>query len=329
MVNLPGGGGTVIRFQEYIADIYTTPDIANPSGFNIQSFLINAANQECFPWLNQIAQNYEQYYIEGMIFEFRSTSADALNSTNTALGSVMMATQYDVADSLFRTKAEMLNYEYSNSSKPSDNCIHMIEYAPNQTVLNGLYCLDGVNPANTDARLYHLGRFSIATVGFQAANVNIGELHISYQVRLLKPKLYASLGNGVDFAYLVNLNYSNGIPLATTGWTSQQSNFNVTVPSGTVTLPVSSVIKTYRIEVHWIGAGSVAPFMVNPTIANGTLGQISLISGSAATQCIATFLLTTAGNSLSTSFSWPPMTLPTTPQNCLIRIMQVPQGTSV
>lgn len=48
MVNMPGGGGTIIRFQEYISDIYTTADIANPASFNIQSFLINAANSDTF-----------------------------------------------------------------------------------------------------------------------------------------------------------------------------------------------------------------------------------------------------------------------------------------
>jgi len=138
MTNIPKAGGTVIRFQEYLGDVYTTPDISNPAAFNIQSFLINAANSDTFPWLNQIAQNYEQYNLEGLIFQFRSTSADALNSTNTALGSVMLATQYDVADSVFTTKAEMLNYEYSNSVKPSENCLHMVECAPNQNVLSDL-----------------------------------------------------------------------------------------------------------------------------------------------------------------------------------------------
>lgn len=330
MVNLPGGGGTVIRFQEYISDIYTTADIANPAGFNIQSFLINAANSDCFPWLNQLAQNYEQYYIEGMVFEFRSTSADALNSTNTALGSVMMATQYDVADPVFRTKAEMLNYEYSNSTKPSDTCMHMIECAPNQTVLNGLYCLDGALPAGTDARLYHLGRFSIATVGFQAANVNIGELHVTYQVRLLKPKLYASIGNGIDFAYLNNsTGYSNAQPFASTGWVlSSQSTLAASMNGGVCILPVSSVIKTYRIEVHWIGSGSVA--IINPaaTLANCTQLQATLVGGTNS-QAFVTLLIQTAGNSLTSSFTFGASTLPTGPLSTLIRIMQVPQAVTL
>ena len=41
--------------------------------------------------------------------------------------------------------------------------------------------------------------FTIATQGFQGTNVNIGELWVTYQVTLLKPKLYASLGKYNDY----------------------------------------------------------------------------------------------------------------------------------
>lgn len=332
MVNIPGQGGTVIRFQEYLSDVYTTPNIGAPDAFNLQSYIINAANQDCFPWLSQIAGNYEQYFIEGMLFEFRSTSANALNSTNTALGSVMMATQYDVADALFASKAEMLNYEFSNSTKPSDSAVHMIECAPSQTVLNGLYTLNGNAPSGTDARLYNLGRFCIATVGFQAANVNIGELHVTYQVRLLKPKLYNALGFDNGFGILVSTgasSYSNASPLSGVYSLLANSNSNLiaAVAGGTCSLGPSSVIKTYRIEVNWIGSGSVGIIIPVPTVANCTLVQNTLIGG-ANTQAFATFIITTTGNSKAASFSFPAATLPTGPLQSIIRIMQIPQGST-
>lgn len=332
MVNIPGQGGTVIRFQEYLSDVYTTPNIGAPDAFNLQSYIINAANQDCFPWLSQIAGNYEQYFIEGMLFEFRSTSANALNSTNTALGSVMMATQYDVADAIFASKAEMLNYEFSNSTKPSDSAVHMIECAPSQTVLNGLYTLNGNAPAGTDSRLYHLGRFCIATVGFQAANVNIGELHVTYQVRLLKPKLYNALGFDNGFGILVSTGasaYSNASPLSGVYSLLANSNSNLiaAVAGGTCSLGPSSVIKTYRIEVNWIGSGAVGIIIPVPTVANCTLVQNTLIGGTN-TQAFATFIITTTGNSKAASFSFPAATLPTGPLQTIIRIMQIPQGST-
>lgn len=332
VVNVPKAGGTVIRFQEYLSDIYTTADIANPDAFNIQTFLINAANPVTFPWLSQIAQNYEQYSFEGLLFQFKSTSADALNSTNTALGSVMLATQYDVADDVFATKAEMLNYEYSNSIKPSDCCMHMIECAPGQTPVSELYTLNGAQPANTDARLFHLGRFAIATVGFQAANVNIGELHVTYQVRLMKPKIYQSIGNGIEYAYLSSTVYSNAQPLDDSLALSADSTLQAYVSGGTLVIPASSVVKTYHIEVIWTGstAAVIDPIYSNLTVANCTLGTNGMVpkNGDTAKVAESEFSITTKGNSKVASMSFSTTVLPAAPAFCQVRIMQVPQGSA-
>lgn len=264
MVNVSNGGGTVIRYSEYLTDIITDP-IANT--FMIQSFLINAANQDTFPFLSQIAQNYEQYSIEGMIFEYKSTSADALNSTNTALGSVMLATQYDVADPVFSSKAEMLNYEFSKSVKPSENVLHMIECAPNQTVLSDLYTLSSVDPpAGRDPRFYHLGRFSIATTGFQGTSVNIGQLHVTYQVRLMKPKLYQSLGLDVEYAHWTNTaSVANATPLGTAGSESVLADtIGIDFLNSTqFELPAQSISKCY---MCWVIYGGTAAAVTVPGI---------------------------------------------------------------
>ena len=325
--NKSHGRGTVIRYHEYLGDIYTTSNVGNPAKFTTQSFDLNAANQDTFPYLAQIACNYEQYAFEGLLFQFRSTSADALNSTNSALGSVMMGTQYDVSDPVFASKSEMLNYEYSNSIKPSEDALHMVECAPNQNVLSDLYTLRGPAPINTDARMFNLGRFTIATVGFQASNVNIGELHVTYQVRLLKPKLFTALGNAIDYSILLATgatSYSNGSPLSGIFNGLGQNTLAAYVSSGTCTLPASSVIKTYRIEVNWVGSTSTANTITDPTVANCTLVQSTIISGTN-TQCISTFLITTFGNSKTCSFSYGSLTLPSAPLQTVIRIMQMPQ----
>lgn len=192
MTNIAGNGGTVVRFQEYLGDVVSS---STAGAFKIDSYLLNAANEKTFPWLSQIAANYDQFEFQGVIFEFRSTSGNALTSTNTALGTLMMATQYDIVDAPFASKIEMLNYEFSTSTVPSVSNSHMIECDPHQTPLPLLYTEPGsTNPANTDPRLYFLGRFQIATVGFQGVNVNCGELHVTYQVKLLKPKLVTTLG---------------------------------------------------------------------------------------------------------------------------------------
>lgn len=330
MVNVPQGGGTVIRYCEYLTDIITDP-IANT--FNIQSFLINAANQDTFPFLSQIAQNYEQYSIEGMIFEFRSTSADALNSVNTALGSVLLGTQYDVSDDPFTTKAEMLNYEFAQSVKPSENVLHMIECEPNQTVLSNLYTLSSADPpSGKDPRFYHLGRFSIATTGFQGTSVNIGELHVTYQVRLMKPKLYQSLGLDIEYAHWSNATtVAAGTPLGASGSEVVLADtINVDhINSTQFELPAQSISKSY---MCWVIYGGTAAAVVSPaiTLTNCTnMGLSSLsqtpASGVSSVNLRFGFAFTTDGNNEVPLITFGTGgTIPTGSSSIVVYLYQIP-----
>lgn len=264
-------GGTTIRYTEYLKDIVT----AGVAGqFSSETFLINIGNSKTFPWLSQIAENYEQFEIEGMVFEFKSTSSDALNSTNTALGTVMLATQYDVLDTPFASKQEMLNYQYASCVKPSSNVMHMIECDPRQTSVNELYVLAGNSsevsnlPSNADARLYYLGRTTVATTGFQGTNVNIGQLHVTYQVRLLKPKLFATLGysngafihNRIGSGVLWNNSNAFGL-IPGNDVVGSFDNIGVTWYDGNSLLINNTTARSYRLDVFWNGntsAGGIA-----------------------------------------------------------------------
>ena len=174
-------GSVVITHREYITDILSTTD------FNLLSFPINPSLPASFPWLSRIAQNYEQYSFDGLIFEFKSGSSDALNSTNTALGYVVLATEYNSLAPDYTNKLQMENAIFACSTKPSLSVIHAIECAPAQSPLNILYTRTGFeNIGASDLRFYDLGRFNIATIGMQAIGANIGELWCSYKVVLKK-----------------------------------------------------------------------------------------------------------------------------------------------
>lgn len=290
IVNGAGPGGTTIRFQEYLGDVITH---STPGEFKIDSYMINAANPVTFPWLSQIACNYEQYDVQGMLFSFTSMSADALNSVNTALGSVMMATQYDVLDDIFQSKTEMLNYEFATSCKPSESVLHMIECDPRQTSVNELYCLYNQEyPPNADPRLYNLGRFSIATTGFQGSAVNIGQLQVTYQVRLLKPKLFTSLGlTNPLFTYFAAganfqgfdaehpLGYQDSNESGMKMYANCDIDIQSEVPGGPVflQLPRTNAVVGYFIEIWWYGQTKVDETRVPTTL----LANCSPMSGSA------------------------------------------------
>jgi hypothetical protein len=139
--------------------------------------------------LSIIAQNFEQYKLRGVIFEFKSTSADALNSTNTALGEVIMATEYDSKKQDFASKLEMQNHEYAVAAKQSQSMLHPIECAHPLSTLDCLYLRTGQVPVGADQRMYDFGKFQIATMGQQGSNVDVGELWVTYEVEFLKPRL--------------------------------------------------------------------------------------------------------------------------------------------
>lgn len=175
--------------------------------FSITKFAINPGLRQCFPFLSQLAQNYEQYRFKYIIFKFYSTSSNALDSLNTALGTVLMAVQYDVLSADFVSKYEMLNYTGSVSSRPSRS-FRLVVRPPAYGLM---WIRGGQAPANADMRLYDLANFYFAADGSQAASA-VGELHVEYEVELYKPKLSDSLGWDTDMAIWLQ---TSGVAAAT------------------------------------------------------------------------------------------------------------------
>jgi hypothetical protein len=139
------------------------------------------------PWIARYSTLFEEYEAMGVVFQFRSTSADALNSTNTALGTVVMMTDYDAYDAPPTSKIRMEASEFATSTKPSLDVLHPVECKPKLNPLARQYVRSG--PVSTgDLRMYDQGTFYLATEGMQAA-ATIGELWVTYHYRFFKPTL--------------------------------------------------------------------------------------------------------------------------------------------
>lgn len=200
--------GFRIRHREYLGDV------SSSIAFTNTVYNVNPGLDETFPWLSAIAQNFDQYEIKGMIVEFKSTSANALNSTNTALGTMILCAEYDSADSTYVNKQQMENSMYACSTKPSESMIMPIECDPRQNPIGNLYTRSGAVPSGKDSRLYDLCNFQIASVGSQAAAV-VGELWISYDIILRKPQMSSGLGLALDSYHLQMTNAAGDNPLGT------------------------------------------------------------------------------------------------------------------
>lgn len=249
------GGGLRVCHREYIKDIYGSID------FDVEYFSINPSNSTLFPWLSQISANFDQYKFHGLIFEFNSTSADALNSTNTALGTLIMSTDYDVYDQPFSSKQQMNQNMFTCSGPPSNNMMHPIECNPSQNPTKLMYLSGGHSGQDMDQRFVDLGRFHIAKVGMQAA-ANVGELWVTYDVEFFKPHPSTSLAVSYCATYTIGNTYSIAnmfdSEVVEDGSSSKVSVDYNSTPAGVITFDKSLAGKKFLVYLSILGDSTSA-----------------------------------------------------------------------
>ena len=254
---------THVRHREFVGDI------RGSTNFVGQRYDINPSNPSLFPWLSAIAANYEQWICQGLLFEFKTTSATAVSSTNTALGTVVLATQYNTLAPPFTNKAQMENYEFCQSTVPCESVIHPIECDPKQTANNGLFYTEDIGyNSNADPRLYNIGTFTIATVGMQAA-ATVGELWVTYDICFLKPRLQGNVSVG-DHWIIAPATIGAALPFGTNPQLSSSSTSYVN--AGT------SEAVTALITSPWSGVVNNQYLYINPNYVGNLILIYSVIA---------------------------------------------------
>jgi len=230
------GQSVMIRHKEFVGDVYSSSSFAIAN-----TIVLNPGLAASFPWLSTIAQQYQEYTWKGMVFEFVSTSGDVVASTNTALGSIMMATQYRSTAAAYLNKVQMLNEYFASDAKPSECFCHPIECNPKENPYNVQYVRSGAVPAGEDAKTYDIGTTYVATIGQQAAAVDIGELWVSYEVELRKPVISGSMDFAGEAAYFTSsTGVTTAAPFGSTTLTGTNT-LGATVTSTVLTLPVGTI----------------------------------------------------------------------------------------
>lgn len=305
-------GDIYLSHREFVGNVqaqYTNPGATLTSATTVQSgyavsqYYINAALYDTFPWLSQVAQNFSMYEFIGLIFEYRPTSGEYGNTNSNALGKVVMATQYDPDAPAFGSTVQMENYDYATACKPSEHMLHGVETKSSQRFSNMLYTRNGAS--TKDRILTDLGLFQIATEGvpltapsglLQGASttVNIGELWVTYRVRLSRANLFGSyLSNNVQADIFYSAGTAGGsfvdntsAQLASLGWGSSftavagamasktTNSIGCTVTNTdrqtlTLTFPVTVNSGVYRVEVFSaLGGAATTGWWVKPNPAS-------------------------------------------------------------
>lgn len=256
------GNATRVTHREFIKDVVVP---ASPGGFTLEAFNVNPGDSYAFPWLARLARQYQQYKFNGIVFEFKTLSSDI--TAGGALGAVVMASNYDVAQPSFTDKLHMENSQYAVSAKPSLSQIHTMECDPSQTANKLYYVRDGGSiPPSEDARFYDLAKFQIATAGLPGSSGTVlGELWVSYDVSLYKPVLDAAvLGSHIIAT----------APTKTSLWGSLGASVTT---YGTLITTISAnrfqfnEIGQYLIVLGLDGTGIVAPGFASSTPSSSTV----------------------------------------------------------
>jgi len=172
---------------------FVIPISYTSSNFQLQNFLLNPGNPSLFPFLNTIAQNFENFEFHGLIMHYDTTSSVAFSGSSPAVGQVTMATDYDVLDVNYPSIRDMEVTLFATTEAPYDDQYHAIECKRSRNVMNTMYIqpFTQVSQFPDDPRFSCLGNFQIATTGipYTSGAPVIGNLYVTYDVSLSKPQL--------------------------------------------------------------------------------------------------------------------------------------------
>lgn len=200
-------GDIYFSHTEYIGNLTVTTPSSPSTGttsFQLLQYDLNPG-LKVFPFLAQIAANFELYQWQGLMFQYKPLSGEfGASSVSNTLGKIVMATKYGVNQSTpFTSMIEMQNYDYANSTKPSCGIVHGVETDPKQGIAENLMVRTGAPDPSAPRVLYDLGKFYIATEGIPyngaSQTIVLGELWVTYRVKLSRAKLWDTLGEAIAF----------------------------------------------------------------------------------------------------------------------------------
>jgi hypothetical protein len=155
--------------------------------------LLIEPTRKTFPWLSTMAQNWQQYQLLGLAFEYVPTSGAAVGNDSGALGQVAMAIRYDTTQIPGSypgtTLTSILNQAGAVSTSPASPSTCFMECDPTLTNQYTKY----IRHAGSAERGYSEQNFEAAnlmilTSGAQnSTDKQAGQLWVTYDIVLIHP----------------------------------------------------------------------------------------------------------------------------------------------
>lgn len=223
---------------------------------NFGSYQVNPGIAATFPWLSTQASGWEQYRFHRLCFEYITRSA------TTAVGSVILAPDYDALDSAPSSELIATSYRDATEDVPwkDQSCVWdplaMHPIGPKKYIRSGLV-------ANADLKTYDVGTQHVCTTG-QSGTDAIGKLWVCYDVEFFVPQTQSPSGPlNTSFAMWSLQNsqsLSTGVAATIDYDTQLINNMGIVESSGVFTLPLGNWV--IRAEVSVSGATAASTFLI-------------------------------------------------------------------
>lgn len=263
----------MVEHREFITDV------AGSVAFTATDFAVNPGLGSTFPWLSTIARRFESYSFEKLDFVFET------QAPTSATGGVFLVMDYDSADPAPADKVSAMSYRHAVRGPP-----WVTEPLVNRSLPEDLHKMKSnfvrsavALAANLDIKLYDVANFFMCTQG-QAGTTAVGELYVSYKVRLMTPQLNADAipvwraavtagsASGAIFGSARTLYAGNNIDLTVDS--ASQITFNQAF-EGIVTVGYSA--SQGSITTVTAGAGTATATVLNQTISVTTAQGVSVM----------------------------------------------------
>ncbi|QMW68684.1 capsid protein [Crucivirus-163] len=278
---------TRICHREYFGDVISS---SSAGAFKLDSYKMQPGAPDMFPWLSDIAPNFQKYRIRGAIVEFKSGSGDAITGTNTALGEIICSTNYNTVDPNFTSRNQMENTQYCSSAKPSVSFVHVIECDPSLQAQENLYTSSSTTPiTGLNGNDINWCNVQVASIGCQGTNVNLGSLYITYDIELIQPIEFSAIRRPYTDIFSGTA-YTDALPIAQLTADPANSLGGTTNSSSQYSFPKWVNDGIWMLYGYWqsSGGGAYTPPVV--TISGGSLATILINDGTSQLQAPQTGL---------------------------------------
>jgi hypothetical protein len=251
--------------------------------FRANSLYVNPGLPASFPWLSQIAKQYEKYQFKTLYYMYKPTVSGYATAGQT--GKVMLSLDYDASDNPPASKVQVMD-TWPHSDKMPYEVIRLVPSLPAMHQNGPKFIRTAAPPAGSDIKTYDAGLLSYSTEGTGVLDALVGELHVFYVVDLMVPVLESTAVAPKNFNVST---YGMTSPQSTPDDTTTPVDFDKIAFNGNaLELPVSSTnpetltpnVTDFKLPVGNYIVTVIGQFNVDSVVGNGSVTFFSNIAQS-------------------------------------------------